>query len=165
MGIFSADGSVLYGSVVVPAGDYPDPTGTYVVTNGYAWAPLNPPLVLSNNTQYLLVAEVFSGTDPWGDTYAISDLNPYFASACNATYWGAAWPSAGGAGNYSGQMYSAPNMAILALATPSAFVQPTNVTQWAGFNITLTAIVEGQPPLNLQWYKEPGRVFDGSKPI
>ena len=155
VGIFSANGSVLYGYVIVPAGNYPDPTGTYVVTNGYEWAPLNPPLVLSNNTQYLLVAEVFSGSptpDPWGDTYSIPDLNPYFASACDATYWGAAWPNAGAAGGYGGQMYSAPNLAILALSTPSAFLSPTNVTQYAGFNATFTATVAGQPPLVVQWF-------------
>jgi hypothetical protein len=157
VGIFSANGSVLYGSVVVPAGNYPDPTGAYIVTNGYEWAPLNPPLVLSNNTQYLLLAEVFSGSptpDPWGDTYSVADLNPYFASACDAVYWGGAWPNAGVAGQYSGQMYSAPNLAILALPSPSAFVAPTTVTQYVGFNTTLTATVAGQPPVTLGWFKD-----------
>src|SRR5208282_5954932 len=93
VGIFSANGSVLYGYVVVPAGVNP-------VVNGYMWAQLDPPLVLSNNTQYLLLAETFSGTDPWGDTYVLPDLNPYFASACDAVYWGAAWPNAGVAGQF-----------------------------------------------------------------
>jgi hypothetical protein len=145
VGIFSANGSVLYGYVVVPAGVNP-------VVNGYMWAQLDPPLVLSNNTQYLLLAETFSGTDPWGDTYVLPDLNPYFASACDAVYWGAAWPNAGVAGQFGGQMYSAPNLAILALSTPSASVLPTNVTQYAGLNATLTAYVTGQAPLTLQWY-------------
>lgn len=154
VGIFSANGSVLYGSVVVTG-------GTHEVINGYMWAPLDPPLVLSNNTTYLLVAETFAGADPWGDTYAVSDLNPSFATSCAATYWGAAWPNAGAAGFYSGQMYSAPNLAVLALSTPSAFVGPTTVTQYAGFNVTLTAAVAGQAPLTLQWFKDAGTVLTG----
>ncbi len=147
VGIFSANTSVLYGYVTVPAGTNP-------VVNGYMWAPLEPVLVLSANTQYMLVAEVFSGTptpDPWGDTYVIPDLNPYFASACDATYWGA-YPPTGVAGGYSGQMYSAPNLAILTPSIPEAFIVPTNVTVYAGTNATLTAYVVGQPPLTLQWY-------------
>lgn len=154
VGIFSANGSVLLGYATVPAGTSP-------VINGYIWAPLDSPLVLSNNTQYLLLTETFSGVDPWGDTYAISDLNPYFATACDAVYWGNPWPNAGVAGAFSGQMYSAPNLAILAPPTPLAFVVPTNVTQYAGFNVSLTATAVGQPPVTLQWYKEPGTVLPG----
>ena len=146
VGIFSASGSVLYGSVLVPA-------GTNSAVNGYMWAPLNPALVLSNNTQYLLVAETFSGSDPWGDTYVVPDLNPYFASVCDATYSGNAWPNATANGLYAGQMYSAPNLAILALPAPSAFVQPASIAQVAGSSATLSAIVAGQAPLTPQWYQ------------
>jgi hypothetical protein len=164
VGIFSANGSVLYASTIVPAGNFPDATGTYVNTNGYDWAPLDAPFVLSANTQYLLVAEVFSGSpnpDPWGDTYSIPDLNPYFASACDATYWGAAWPSTGVAGGYSGQMYSAPNLAVLALPAPSAFASPASLSQYAGLDATFTATVAGQAPVIVQWYKEPGTLLSG----
>ena len=133
--IFSADTKVLYGSVTVLA-------GTHDVVNGYMWAPLDPPLILSANTQYMLVAEVFNGSDPWGDTYAIPDLNPYFATACDATYWGA-WPPTGVAGGYGGQMYSAPNMALLAPAVPIAWVSPTTVTQYVGLNAVFNAGVAG----------------------
>jgi len=154
VGIFSADGSVLYGSVVVSA-------GTHEVLNGYMWTPLDIPLVLSSNTTYLLIAETFSGVDPWGDTYAVSDLNPNFASSSAATYWGASWPDAGAAGYFSGQMYSAPNMAVLALSTPSAFVGPTTVTQYVGFDVTLTATVAGEAPVTLQWFKDGGVKLTG----
>lgn len=159
VGIFSANGSVLYASALVTA-------GTHDVVNGYMWAPLDPPIVLETNTTYLLVAEVFSGSDPWGDTYAVPDWDPYFtgvnnSSAGNATYWGAAWPNAGAAGGYGGQMYSAPNLAVLALPTPSASVQPTTITQYVGFNVTLTASVSGEAPLTLQWYKQPGTPLPG----
>ena len=142
--IFSANSSVLCGYVTVPA-------GTHNVVNGYMWALLDPPLTLSANTQYMLMAEVFNGSDPWGDTYVIPDLNPYFATACDATYWGA-WPPTGVAGGYGGQMYSAPNLAVLAPTVPEAFILPTNVTVYAGANATLTAYTVGQPPLTLQWY-------------
>lgn len=145
VGIFNAAGTVLLGYVTVPAG-----AGT--VVNGYIWAPLNPPLVLTNNTQYLLAAEVISGVDPWGNAYVIPDLNPYFATSCDATYWGAGWPGGGVAGEYGGQMYSAPNMAILAPTIPSAFILPTNVLVYAGASATLTAYVGGAPPVTLQWY-------------
>ena len=161
VGIFSADGSVLYASTIVPAGNYPDATGTYTVTNGYEWAPLDSPLLLSTNTRYLLVAEVFSGIDPWGDTYAVPDLNPYFATSSDATYWGNVWPYAGASGNFSGQMYSAPNLAVLALPTPSAFVAPASTNQYAGLNATFTATVAGRAPLSVQWYEEPGTLLAG----
>src|ERR1035441_9546705 len=123
VGLYNANGTALLGFVDVPAGSNP-------VINGYMWQPLDPPLVLSTNTQYLLVAETISGQGDWGDTYAISDLNPYFASSCDAIYGGSGWgstPYLGG--GYGGQMYSAPNMALLAPAVPIAWVYPTNVTQ------------------------------------
>jgi hypothetical protein len=145
VGIFNAAGTTLLGYVTVPSGTSP-------VINGYIWVPLQPALVLSNNTQYLLAAETAAGADPWGNTYAVPDLNPYFASACDATYWGAAWPGGGVAGEYPGQMYSAPNLAILAPTTPVAYILPTNVTVYAGADATLTAYVVGQPPVTVQWY-------------
>lgn len=145
VGIFNAAGTKLLGYVTVPSGTSP-------VINGYIWQPLQPALVLSNNTQYLLAAEVFNATDPWGNAYTIPDLNPYFASACDATYWGAAWPGGGVAGEYPGQMYSAPNLAILAPNVPTAYILPTNVVVYAGSNTMLTAYVAGQPPVTVQWY-------------
>jgi hypothetical protein len=146
VGIFNTAGTTLIGYVTVPSGTSP-------VVNGYIWEPLQPALVLSNNTQYLLAAEVFSASDPfWGNTYSIPDLNPYFATSCDATYWGAAWPGGGVSGKFAGQMYSAPNLAILAPNTPVAYVLPTNVTVYAGSSATLTAYVVGQPPVTVQWY-------------
>jgi len=154
VGIFSADGTVLYRYVTVPAGENP-------VVKGYLWAPLDPPLVLTNNTQYMLGAETFSGVDPWGNAYAISDLNPYFATACAATYWGAAWPGGGVSGKFAGQMYSAPNLAVLALPTPTAYVQPTATTNYVSFSTTLNGFVTGEAPLVVQWYKSPGTALPG----
>jgi len=146
--------SNLLGSVDIPAGSNP-------VINGYMWQPLNPPLVLSNSTQYLLVAETESDAD-WGDTYAIPDLNPYFATSCDAIYGGDGWgstPYLGG--GYGGQMYSAPNMAILALPTPSAFVSPLATTQYVGLSATFTATVAGQAPVTVQWGQEPATTLRG----
>lgn len=153
VGIFSMDGTVLYGSVDVPAGLSP-------VTNGYIWQPLSPPLVLSNNTSYLLAAEVTSGVDPWGDSYTPPDWNPYYVgtnppATQSVRYSGSGWPTAplysfGSAG----EIYSAANMAALPMGA-SAVVQQTNTTIYAGLNATLNAFVDGQPPITAQWYEEP----------
>ncbi len=102
-------------------------------------------------------AQTTTAGDPWGDTYALPDLNPYFATSCDAIYGGNGWgstPYLGG--GYSGQMYSAPNMAVLALPTPGAYVVPASVTLYAGFSTNLTALVDGQAPVTVQWYQEPG---------
>ena len=153
VGIYDAYGTVLYAYVTVPAGTSP-------VVSGYIWQALDAPFTLATNTTYLLMAEVFSGSDPWGDTYFVTDLNSYFATSCAATY-GSPWPSPGAYGNYSGQMYSAPNMAILTPSTPVTFATPTTVTQYVGLNVTLTAVANGQPPVLVQWYKEPGTLLGG----
>lgn len=151
VGLYNASGSVLLGSVLVPVGTNP-------VINGYMWQSLNPPLMLSSNTQYLLDAQTTTSGDPWGDTYIVPDLNSYFASSCDAIYGGTGWGSAPSVnGAYSGQMYSAPNMAILTPATPEAFALPeAGFTTNAGFSTQLTAIVAGQAPVTIQWYEEPG---------
>lgn len=156
VGIFSPDGTVLYGSALVPAGLNP-------VINGYMWAPLNPPLVLSTNTSYLLAAQVFSGTDPWGDAYTPSDWNPYCVgtnppASQYVRYSGSAWPTAPiYTFSSGGEIYSAPNMSILALPSLSAYALPEGgVTLYAGFGTNLTAIVDGQAPLDVQWYMETG---------
>jgi hypothetical protein len=151
VGLYNANGTTLLGSVLVPL-------GTNSVLNGYMWQPLDPPIMLSTNTQYLLDAQTTTSGDPWGDTYAIPDLNSYIATSCDAIYGGNGWgstPYLGG--GYSGQMYSAPNLATLALPTPSAYALPVEgITLYAGFSTNLTASVEGQAPVTLQWYKEPG---------
>jgi len=154
VGLYTGSGSALLGSVQIPQGTNP-------VVNGYMWQPLNPPLVLATNTQYLLDAQTLSGDDPWGDVYSLPDLSSYFAASCDAIYGGTAWggtPSING--KYSGDMYSAPNMAILAQAAPEAWALPeTGITTNAGFTETLTAIVAGQAPISIQWYEEPGQLL------
>ncbi|HWF19026.1 MAG TPA: immunoglobulin domain-containing protein [Verrucomicrobiae bacterium] len=157
VGIFSGDGKVLYASVDIQS-------GTYGITNGYIWMPLNPPFVLASNTTYLLLAE--GGADPWGNSYHISDMNPFYIgsniTSFSAIYTSGTWPSAGTLfGGYGGQMYTAPNLAILAPTTASAFVAPTNAAQYVGLNTTLTATVDGQAPVTVQWYKEPGTQLTG----
>ena len=158
--IFSGDGTTVIGAVDIAAGTYP-------VTNGYVWTNLNPPVVLSNNTPYILSAQTYAGEDIWGNTYVVPDFNPYFTtigdvSSSKFTYvpgslYGSSYPSAPLSGDYEGAFYSAPNMAVLALPTPDAYALPENgITTNAGFNETLTAIVEGQAPLTVQWYEEPG---------
>lgn len=150
--IYNAGGTQLLGYVIVPAG-----TTTNSAVNGYLWAPLNPPLVLSNNTTYILAAETFNSSsstaiDPWGDTYVVTDLNPYFASSSAAYYGGNPWPYAPLNGGYGSQMYAAPNMAILTNYSATAFISTTNLAQAAGTSATLTGFAVGQAPLVLQWY-------------
>jgi hypothetical protein len=60
VGIYTGNSATLLASVLVPAGSNP-------VINGYMWQPLNPPLVLTHNTQYLLEAETFSTAGGSGD--------------------------------------------------------------------------------------------------
>ena len=84
------------------------PEGTNSVLNGYMWQPLDPPLWLSTNTQYLLDAQTFSGSDPWGNVYSLPDLNPYFAAPADAIYGGNGWGTAPYlGGEYSGDVYAA----------------------------------------------------------
>jgi hypothetical protein len=146
--------SNLLGYVVVPAGNN-------TVINGYMWQPLDPPLVLTNATTYLLEAETLSDDD-WGDTYILPDLNPYFATSCAAVYGGYGWGSGPYLGGlYGGQMYSAPNLAVLALPAPSAFVVPLVQTQYANLSATFTATVVGQAPVTVQWGVEPSTLLRG----
>ena len=150
--IYNASGNKLLGYAIVPAG-----TPTNSAINGYLWAALNPPLVLSSNTTYILAAETFNSSsttaiDPWGDTYLVTDLNPYFASSSSAYYGGNAWPYPPLNGGYGSQMYSAPNMAILTNYSGTAFISTTNLAQAAGTSATLTGFAVGQAPMVMQWY-------------
>ena len=148
VGIWNSSGSTLLGYVTVPAGSNP-------VLNGYMWQPLNPPLVLTNHTTYLLMAEHFANhVDPCGDTYPVPDLNSSIASSC-AAWYGGNWGTSLGTiyGNYSGQMYSGANLAILESGNPAVFIQPATIAQVAGTAASLTAALDGQAPLALQWYQ------------
>ena len=149
--IFNNDYTIR-GSVVVTNG-----VGLPVV-NGYIWVQLNPAVTLAPNTTYILGADT-SANDPSGDSYSITDLNSYYATSTSAKY-----NSSGQApyyGGYNGQMYAAPNMAILQAGAPTVSVSPTNVTQYVGFNVSLSAVVNGAPPVAGQWYKAPATLLSG----
>jgi len=139
----------LLGWTTVTAGT---PTNSEI--NGYFWAPLNPPLLLSNNTQYLMSAQTFSGVDDWGGLTAATNLNSYFATSVSAYYLnGTTWPTPPTLGGYGGDIYTAPNMASLTNFL-LAEVSPTgNVTVPASSSFTLTAYGAGPAPLYYpQWY-------------
>ena len=160
VGLFSPDGATLYASVLVPS-------GVNVVSNGYMWVALAAPIALTPNTSYLIAAEVFSGQDPWGDAYVVSDWNTYFigtnaSSTRFVRYSGAAWPTAPlYSYGSSGQIYSAANLALLPQGVPTAVVSPLTATQYVGFSITLNAVVNGQAPVTAQWYKAPATPLSG----
>jgi hypothetical protein len=148
VGIWNTNGSTFLGYVTIPAGSNP-------VLNGYMWQPLNPPLVLTNHTTYLLMAEHFANhVDPSGDTYSIPDLNSSIASSCFAVYAGN-WGTSLGTlyGYYGSQMYSGANLAILESGNPAVFILPASIAQVGNTTASLTATLDGQPPLTLQWYK------------
>jgi hypothetical protein len=166
--LYSATGTLL-GNVTVTNG-----TSTNSAINGYLWMPLNPPLVLSANTTYILSAQTFasgsSAIDPWGDTYAVPDWNPYFTpgGGNNAALYGNTFPTAPASGGYGSQMYSAPNLAILTNFT-AVYVSNTvpvspnyqgfagSVSNVVGTSLVLIGSAEGQPPVYYpQWY------FNGS---
>ena len=160
VGLFSPDGATLYASVLVPS-------GVNVVSNGYMWVALAAPIALTPNTSYLIAAEVFSGQDPWGNAYVVSDWNTYFigtnaASTQFVRYSGAAWPTAPlYSYGSSGQIYSAANLALLPQGVPTAVVSPLTATQYVGFSITLNAVVNGQAPVTARWYKAPATPLAG----
>ena len=139
----------LLGYTTVMAGT---PTNSEI--NGYFWAPLNPPLVLSNNTQYLLSAQEFNGADDWGNLVAVTNLNPYFSSYVQAVYANSiTWPTPPTLGGYGAQMYCAVNMASLTNFLLAEISPAGNVTLPASSSFTLTAYGAGQPPLYYpQWY-------------
>lgn len=132
--------------------------------NGYLWAPLNPPLVLTAGTQYLVTAETTNNADAWGDIYGVPDLNPYFASSVSAVSGSAGWPSAPTSVGNAGEMYSAANLASLTnfavvYVSNSPAISPnyqsyaSNITNAWGANLTLIGWAEGQAPLYYpQWY-------------
>ena len=153
VGIFSADGSTLLASVGVP-------DVTSFVLDNYLWDPLPVPLVLTNNTSYIIAAEVYSGSgDPWPDIFA-ANWNPYYvgnnpASTQIALYsaGGATFPTAPNNGNVTGSLYGPGNLAILPAGPPVVLMLQTNETEYATSNATFAAFVDGQPPLSVQWYK------------
>jgi len=158
VGVFNASGSALLASVVIPSG--PSPAGVYA-TNGYAWVALPTPLVLSNNTTYVLAGDVHNGDgDVWPDVFIPSDWNPYYVGTNgpgtrNALYsgGGAQWPTPPLNLSSANGIYGPPNLAILAIGAPVVTMLQTNVSQYQGLSVTLSAVVDGQPPLNVQWYK------------
>jgi hypothetical protein len=159
VGIFSTGGKLL-ASVSVPAG-----TAAYA-TNGYLWIALDVPLTLTNNVSYILGAEVFSGSgDAWPDLFTPPNWNQYFVGANagptrNARY-GGAWPAAPATLGAANSVYGAANLAVLPIGVPSITMQQTNVTAYAGDSTTFSAIIYGQAPLTLQWYKAPNSPLTG----
>ncbi|MGH7977875.1 MAG: LamG-like jellyroll fold domain-containing protein, partial [Limisphaerales bacterium] len=156
VGIFTTNGVGDAAGTYVPVSNLlcsvDVPATTLAVVNGYAWQPLNPAVLLSSNTTYVLVAETKSDAD-WGTAYVVPDLNPYFATRCLAVYGANGWGSSAYlGGEYGGDAYSAPNLAILTNTASVADILPTNVVVYAGSNATLTAYVAGQPPMGAQWY-------------
>jgi Concanavalin A-like lectin/glucanases superfamily/Immunoglobulin domain/Immunoglobulin I-set domain len=161
VGIFSPNGLILLSSAVVPAG-----TGGYL-TNGYRWVALNPPFVLTNNTSYILAAEVFNGSgDVWPDVFIPTNWNTYYVGPNDGTtrasrFGNGTWPSAITSGTAANAFYAAGNLGILPIGTPVVGMQPTNVTIYAGQSTTLSTLVNGEAPLSLQWYKAPSTLLTG----
>lgn len=58
-------------------------------------------------------------------------------------------------------MYGAPNLALLPINGPTVLNQATNLTLYEGQDATISAQVNGQPPLTVQWYKAPGTFLSG----
>jgi len=150
----------LLGWTTVMAGT---PTNSEI--NGYFWALLNPPLVLSNNTQYLLSAQTFNGVDDWGGLAAATNLNSYFATSISAYYLnGTTWPTPPTLGGYGGDIYTAPNMASLTNFLLAEVSPAGNVTVPASSSFTLTAYGAGPPPLYYpQWYFNGAALADQTK--
>jgi hypothetical protein len=156
VGIFDAGGNLLASAVVS--------NGVSPVVNGYIWAALETPLDLWPQTQYIIAAETFSGVDPWGDVYTVTNWDPYFVGTngpSSIRTWGGAWPSApmsqfAGVGT----LYTAPNFAYFPTA-PEVVASSLSLTQWVGFSVTMNCQVVGAVPVTAQWYKSPATALSG----
>lgn len=136
------------------------------LTNGYRYIALNPALVLTTNTAYILEAQVFSASgDGWPDVSIPGSWNPYFVGTNGPTTRQARFSSVWGANPSSTSsvngLYGAPNLATLAIGAPIVTMLDTNVTTYAGSNVTLRASVIGQSPVTVQWYKAPNTLLVG----
>lgn len=161
VGIFAANGTTLIGSVVVPAG-----TSGYL-TNGYRYIALDPPVVLSPNTVYFLLAEVFSGSgDGWPDIFTPGLWNPAFVGTNGpftrqARFGGGTWPSLASSTSTLNASYSAANMATLPIGPATCVALQTNVQQYSPLGVTLSVLVNGDAPMSVQWYKAPNTLLAG----
>ena len=160
VGIFPATGgNTPLASVIVQP-------GTLLYTNSYVWVALDAPITLAANTSYVLGGEVFANDgDVWPDQYVPTPWNPYYVGAnpisTRLARYGGAWPATPSANNAANSIYGAPNMAILSLGPPIVQIQQTNVSAYAGSNVTISAFVDGDAPLTVQWYKAPGTLLSG----
>ena len=160
VGIFTADGSTLLASVQVPAGADAN------LVNGYRWVALDPPLVLSGNTSYLLAAEVLFGDgDGWVDLFEPQSWNSFYLGANGPTtryaVWGAQWPAAPVNPLAANSSYGAAGMATFPVTAPFALIAENSATQYVGLSVTLNTVIVGQPPLSAQWYKAPATLLAG----
>ena len=168
VGIFASNGSGLLGSALVPAG-----AGT-LVTNGYSWVALNPPLLLSSGTLYVVATEVFANDgDVWPDQTTYTNWNSYFVGTntwgsggtnnylCYYSPSGAAWPTFPATSFGPGTMYGSMNMALLPVGAPVVLTATTQVSTSSGVGVTITTCENGQYPLMNQWYKAPSTLLAG----
>jgi len=125
--------------------------------NGYLWAQLNPPLLLTNGGTYTLGGENFYEVDPWGTTYVPTNWDTYITpggSVDSAVYINSAWPAQPTSGGYGSQIYSLPNMGDLVISNQIfSLIAPGSLTQAAGTTATLNGFVNGPPPVLVQWYQ------------
>jgi hypothetical protein len=154
-------GSEPFAMVTVPAG-----TGAYL-TNGYRYVALETPVTLTNHTSYILVGESFASSgDGWPDV-AVRDWNDYFIGATDpldrhGRYASAAWPAfPGSVSGTANANYGPANLAILSIGAPVVGIANTNITKYVGENASFTALVSGEPPTSVQWYKAPGNLLNG----
>ena len=154
-GVFNSSGSSLLGSVTAASAT------VYYFTNDYQWLPLNPPLLLSANTTYLIASDVVSGSgDSWNDATAQTNWNTYFvgtnvASTRQTRYsaLGAIWPTPPLSGFGSGNTYGNVSLAYIEVGQARAGVQSTNIAVAVGQPISIVGFASGATTINYQWYK------------
>jgi hypothetical protein len=157
--LFSGDGSTVLGDVSISgSGD--------LLLNQYAWVALTNPVTLAANASYVIAANVFSGDgDPWPDVFAPSPWNSYYVGATPGTtrmaLYGGYLPTPPTGASSPNSIYGAPNLALLPVGAPVVVLQQTNVSAYVGSNVTVSAFVNGQPPLTVQWYKSPSTLLSG----
>jgi hypothetical protein len=162
VGIFPGTSGSPIAEVTVPAGD----TNGFFWEGNYAWVRLDTPILLAAGSNYIIAAETYPSGDAFPDVAVPSFWNPYFvgtgdSSTRTARFYTGYWPGYPASLSSANAIYAAGNAGLLDAGAPVVAVLQTNVQTYVGQNLTVAAIVGGQPLLTAQWYKTPGTLLSG----
>ena len=144
-------------------------------TNSFYWAPLNPPVLLTNNTTYWLETETTSGYADWfGDSFVPTWNSWCVGSQATTTRWSTyggrsatdTWPlTTGFTVLTKNGTYCVANMAYIPVGPPGVVVQQTGATigscQSSATNVVLNGYASGAATLGYQMARQRVPMSDG----